>query len=56
MDWDKAYKNLLEYIARYAEIGRDGLMGLNIGLLPLYKRYQRGERTQELYDEMMEVQ
>ena len=56
LNWEKAYIHLLEYIAIYAEIGVTGLLGLPITILPLYRRYKAGERTNELYDDIMSVQ
>ena len=55
-DWKKAESNLNMYIAEYACIGFAGSFGLNGVLIPLKKRYDRGERTYKLYKEMMSVE
>ena len=54
--WEKAitYLNLL--IGTYASLGWQGSFGLNLTLLPLYKRYEGGERTPELYDAIMKCE
>lgn len=55
-DWSKAedYLNLL--IAEYANLGFAGYFGLNLTLLPLKRRFDGGERTDELYKEIMECE
>jgi hypothetical protein len=56
MDWSKAEEYLKELINQYIFlIGMPGVMPF-FGLAyldSLLKRYNKGERTQELYDEMM---
>lgn len=54
--WNKAVEHLNTYIVEYASIGWAGQFGLNGILVPLKKRYDKGERTRELYDAMMEVE
>lgn len=53
MDWDKAVKHLEECERAYSEIGSAGYFALNIVIRPLRDRYNRGERTEELYNEIM---
>lgn len=53
MDWESAKNYLHTMIAEYASIGAAGRFGLTYTLLPLKKRYENGERTKELYDEIM---
>lgn len=55
-DWDKAESYLNKTIAEYAAIGMPGRFALQLTLIPLKKRYDDGERTQELYDEIMECE
>lgn len=56
MDWTKAEEYLKEVIGQYtALIGMPRVMPF-LGLIyldSLLKRYNIGERTQELYDEML---
>lgn len=53
-EWDKALKYLDMLIVDYASIGFAGRFVLNGVLIPLKKRYDSGERTRKLYDEIME--
>lgn len=52
-EWDKAYSYLKDLIVEYACLGGPGTYALNAVLVPLRKRYDSGERTRELYDEIM---
>ena len=54
--WDKAIEHLDSLIIMYATIGWPGQFGLHGVLVPLKKRYENGERTKELYDEIMECE
>lgn len=54
--WSEAYKNLEFFINEYQSIGWSGQFGLVLTLYPLRNRYLGGERTTELYREMMEVE
>ena len=51
--WKEAYAYLKEIIIRYTETGWTGRFALDGFLLPLKKRYDSGERTVELYNEIM---
>jgi len=53
MDWEKAFNHLQEIGRCYVVVEAPGVFGLTIALNPLLARYERGERTQELYDEML---
>lgn len=55
-DWDRAINYLNSLIAEYTAIGPTGLFGLNLVLLPLKNRYDKGERTRELYDAILECE
>lgn len=55
LDWENAKNILYMWIAEYADLGWAGQFGLNITLLPLKRRFDAGERTQELYDAIMAV-
>ena len=55
-DWDRAIKNLEQYIVEYASIGWPGQFALNGILVPLRKRYESGERTRELYEAIIGVE
>ena len=54
LDWDKALEHLTEMLAEAITIGPAGtfyIMGCNM----LKNRYDNGERTKELYDEIMDL-
>lgn len=55
-EWDKAIEYLNMLIVEYASIGWAGQFGLNGVLVPLKKRYDGGERTSALYDEIMQAE
>ena len=55
-EWGKAVKHLDEIIVMYATIGWAGRFALDGVLAPLKKRYESGERTKELYNEIMECE
>ena len=55
--WRPAVEHLNAVIAEYALlIATGGLLALCLTLLPLKKRYDAGERTPELYDEIMQCE
>ena len=60
LDWDIAKKHFDGVKKEYEELG--GMPGVNISLAlnltfyPLAGRYNRGERTEELYNLMMSVE
>ena len=53
INWQEAEKYLEELIWDYTMIGRAGTFALNLVLLPLKRRFDYGERTQELYEKIM---
>jgi hypothetical protein len=59
MDWEKVKQHFDEIRSMYQEMeGRPGVntsMALRFTFDPLARRYNSGERTPELYDEMAEV-
>lgn len=55
-DWQEAENYLNMLIAEYVAIGPAGSFGLRLTLLPLKKRFDSGERTEELYNEIMECE
>ena len=56
LDWELAKNTLNMWIAEYASIGVAGQLGLQLTLLPLKRRYDSGERTKKLYDEIMKCE
>ena len=60
MDWDAAKKHFDEMRKRYQDL--EGMPGVNTTLAlrvtfdPLAKRFNSGERTEELYNEMNSVE
>lgn len=55
-DWEKAFNYLNMMIAEYVLTGAAGWMGLQLGLVPLRHRYDKGERTPDLYDSIMAIE
>ena len=55
MKWEHAKNHLDFMIDAYAEIGAPGWFGLSL-MKPLKRRYEAGERTRELYDEIMRLE
>ena len=56
MDWERAESWLNELIAEYVALGWAGSFGLRLTLLPLKRRFDAGERTQDLYDAIMQCE
>jgi hypothetical protein len=56
LNWEDAKKYLDHIRIRYTEIGAAGLLGLYVAIDPLLVRYEKGERTQELYDAIMSLE
>ena len=56
MDWIKAEEWLKEVRERYRSIGISGLPALNIVITPLAERFYAGERTEELFNEIMKLE
>ena len=54
-DWDKAEQYLKRCESVYAEIGSAGMFAMTVLLRPLRDRYNSGERSLELYDEIMNI-
>lgn len=59
-DWLKAHDHLNLVIQRYEEIGRmpgaNTTFAVNMVFLPLKIRFEEGERTYRLYEDMMEAE
>lgn len=55
MDWEQAENYLAMMMEAYREIGAPGLFGLSL-MKPLKRRLDGGERTRELYDEIMNLE
>jgi len=55
MDWKKAEKRLKTIRGLYTEIGVSGLSALQIVINPLLIKFEKGERTQELYNNIMSL-
>lgn len=54
MNWGHAINYLNMLIAEYSSIGWAGQFGLQLVLLPLKRRIDAGERTEALYNKIME--
>ena len=55
LDWSKAYKVLHSKMMDYAALGISGYLAIQSLVLPLKRRYDRGERTEALYKEIMDL-
>ena len=55
LDWSKAEEYLKECEKAYAEIGSAGAFALQFVIMPCRDKFNKGERTQELYDEIFEI-
>ncbi len=55
MDWEEAQKYLEACEKAYSGIGSAGYFALTAVIRPLRDRFNGGERTQELHDEIMEI-
>jgi len=56
MDWEKAGKYLQDMIEEYARIGAAGIPALCNVLFPYKRRLEAGERSRDLYDDIMAVE
>lgn len=54
--WDKAEERLSFIEQAYTEIGSPGYMALNHVIRPLRDRLNAGERSEDLYDEIMALE
>jgi hypothetical protein len=55
-DWDKAEKHLLTVERAYLESGVGGIFALVMFINPLIKRFNSGERSDELYNEILSLE
>lgn len=56
LDWGMAEGHLYDTKIAYESIGFKGSFALALTINPLAKRYESGERTIELYNEILELQ
>lgn len=56
LDWAKAEEYLQTCERVYGEIGGYGAFALVYVINPVRVRFNSGERTRELYDEIMEIE
>jgi hypothetical protein len=56
LNWEQAEIYLFEVEKQYKEIGIVGSYALTLIIRPLIKRFNDGERTVELYDEIMSLE
>ncbi len=54
LDWEDASNHLYVMIEAYQECPTGGL-ALSLSIYPIKDRFERGERTKELYDEIMAI-
>ena len=55
IDWVKIEEYLKTCEEMYTEIGISGLFAMQTVITPLRDRFNKGERTGELYDDIFEV-
>lgn len=55
MNWNEAEKYLYTMKQAYGEIGFAGTFGLSLTINPLVKRFESGERTEQLYEDIMSI-
>jgi hypothetical protein len=55
MNWKEAEKYLYEIAKAYKEIGWTGNFALSFTINPLIKRFEDGERTEELFDDIFYI-
>jgi len=55
-DWKAVEDKLKDMEAAYASIGNAGLFGARFVIRPLRERFNRGERTERLYREIMDLE
>lgn len=55
LDWNKAEEHLKSAEQAYASIGSPGMFALNYVIRPARGRFNDGERTEELYNEIMDI-
>lgn len=56
MDWAHAEEYLKEMKKAYEEAGPSGSLALNLFLKPIYARFEIGERTEDLYNDILSIQ
>ncbi len=54
-DWEKAQAYLKKVRQQYTDIGAAGVPALTITINPMVVRLERGERTDALHDEIMNL-
>lgn len=55
MDWAQAAQHLQTCIAAYKEAGPPGVFALTFTIYPALARFDAGERSQALYDMIMNI-
>ncbi len=54
--WKNAEQWLKEIRQMYTDIGGSGVMALTFTINPILIRFERGERTDKIYNEIMNLQ
>jgi hypothetical protein len=55
LDWEKAEDYLKEVEQAYAETGSAGAFAVSFVVRPVRDRFNKGERSQDLYDEIFAI-
>lgn len=56
MDWNEVEEHLYSVKNAYESIGFAGSFALGLTINPLVKRFEQGERTEKLHDEIMALE
>lgn len=56
LDWVKAKEYLDEVRQNYTSIGSAGLLALQLTINPLLIKFEKGDRSKDLYDEIMSLE
>ena len=55
LDWTKAKEYLDEVRHNYTSIGSAGLLAFQLTINPLLIKFEKGDRSKDLYDEIMDL-
>ena len=55
-NWNEAKEHLYYIKSAYEEIGWTGTFAIALTINPLIERFEAGERTNDLYDKIMELE
>lgn len=56
LEWKEAEEHLYEMKKAYEDLGWTGSFGLAMTINPIVKRYEAGERTESLHDDIWSIE